>query len=51
MQEGNHYDAIATQSIGPDSLYRWGERCWIHPLIYLYLSSYGLFTPYSSSTP
>lgn len=26
IQEGNHYDAIATQSIGPDSLYRLGVK-------------------------
>lgn len=36
VQEGNHYDAISTQSIGSDSLYRFGrKRCWTHPLIIL----------------
>lgn len=47
IQEGNHYDAIATQSIGADSLYRLyrlGGKCWIHPLIILIYPSYCLFT-------
>lgn len=42
IQEGNDYEAISTQSIGPDSFYRLGGgKVLDTSAYYLYLSSYG----------